>query len=86
MKTKKSHDKLIKKTKSRIVFALAASLTLGLAPFYPEPHLFGKWKWVIGGAEGMQAMDWFDLILHSSPWALLIYFVLMLVRLSKPRR
>lgn len=52
--------------------ALLASLTLGLAPFLPEPHLFGKIKWVLGGAEGMQAMDWFDLAMHGAPWIWLI--------------
>jgi len=49
-----------------------ASLTLGLAPFYPEPHIVGKLKWLMGGAVGMQPMDWFDLLLHGSPWLLLL--------------
>ncbi len=35
---------------------LMASLTLGLAPFVPEPHVWGKIKWVLGGANGMQLM------------------------------
>ncbi|MFT4682981.1 MAG: hypothetical protein ACI87M_000479 [Yoonia sp.] len=43
------------------------SLTLGLAPCKPKPHLFGKIKWVIGGAEGMQVMDWLDLLFHGAP-------------------
>lgn len=47
-------------------------LTLGLAPFFPEPHILGKLRWVAGGAKGMQFMDWFDLVLHGLPWALLI--------------
>ncbi len=46
-------------------------LTLGLAPFFPEPHLWGKLKWVAGGAVGMQAMDWFDLMFHGFPFLLL---------------
>lgn len=50
---------------------LVASLTLGLAPFFPEPHIVGKIRWVAGGAVGMEAMDWFDLVLHGSPWILL---------------
>jgi hypothetical protein len=52
---------------------LVACLTLGLAPFLPEPHLFGKLKWLFGGAEGMNGGDWFDLILHGSPWLWLIF-------------
>jgi hypothetical protein len=33
------------------------TLTLGLAPFVPEPHFFGKIRWVLGGANGMQLID-----------------------------
>lgn len=51
---------------------LIASLTLGLAPFFPEPHLWGKLKWVFGGAHGMGLADWFDLIMHGFPWVMLI--------------
>lgn len=61
------------------LIALVASLTLGLAPFFPEPHLFGKIKWVLGGADGMQVMDWFDLAMHSAPWIWLIVEVIRLV-------
>ena len=49
-----------------------ASLTLGLAPFFPEPHIWGKLKWIAGGARGMQLMDWFDFVMHGIPWVLLI--------------
>jgi hypothetical protein len=59
--------------KNNIGIALVASLTLGLAPFVPEPHLFGKIRWVLGGGEGMQAMDWFDLIMHGSPFIWLLF-------------
>jgi len=47
---------------------LIISLTLGLAPFSPEPHLLGKLRWLNGGASGMQALDYFDLLLHGAPW------------------
>jgi len=50
---------------------LMICLTLGLAPFFPEPHIWGKIKWVFGGAKGMQTMDWLDLIWHGWPWLLL---------------
>lgn len=50
---------------------LLICLTLGLAPFTP-PHIWGKLKWIAGGAEGMQFMDWFDVALHGTPWVLLI--------------
>ncbi|MEX1193201.1 MAG: hypothetical protein WEA99_14620 [Brumimicrobium sp.] len=58
---------------SNFILALVASLTLGLAPFMPEPHLFGKIRWVLGGANGMQPMDWFDLLMHGAPWVWLIF-------------
>lgn len=54
---------------------LMASLTLGLAPFVPEPHVLGKIRWVLGGANGMQMMDWGDLLMHGAPWIWLIYAV-----------
>ena len=62
---------------------LAASLTLGLAPFRPEPHLIGKLRWIAGGAEGMQAVDWFDLALHGAPF---VWLITVLVRLGLSAR
>lgn len=56
------------------------SLTLGLAPFAPEPHVFGKLKWIMGGADGMGAMDWFDVALHGTPWVMLILSLGVLIR------
>ncbi|MBK8700558.1 MAG: hypothetical protein IPN29_13920 [Saprospiraceae bacterium] len=53
-------------------FVILIALTLGLAPFVPEPHIWGKLKWVAGGAEGMKAMDYFDLAMHGLPWLLVI--------------
>ncbi|MCB0669403.1 MAG: hypothetical protein KDC80_26445 [Saprospiraceae bacterium] len=63
------------KDKSTLTLAVVASLTLGLAPFFPEPHLLGKLRWVLGGGAGMQIMDYFDLLMHSAPWLLLIFTV-----------
>lgn len=53
-------------------FVLMFCLTLGLAPFFPEPHLWGKVKWMWGGAVGMQPIDWFDTLFHGLPWLLMI--------------
>ena len=64
-----------------LLFALLASLTLGLAPFSPEPHIVGKIRWVLGGAQGMKLADWGDLVLHGLPWVvLLVYSVLFFTR------
>lgn len=68
-----------------LFIALAASLTLGLAPFFPEPHLFGKIKWILGGAEGMQGMDWFDLVMHGAPWVWLIIESIRLFTTNKKK-
>ena len=56
---------------------LLACLTLGLAPFFPEPHIVGKIRWILGGANGMQAMDWFDTLLHGFPFILLIRIIIL---------
>lgn len=58
-------------------FIVLACLTLGLAPYTPEPHVWGKLRWLAGGAVGMQPMDWFDLILHGLPWLLLIRLLIL---------
>jgi hypothetical protein len=44
---------------------------MGLAPFVlPSRRSLGKdWRWVAGGAIGMQPLDWFDLFLHGTPVA-----------------
>jgi hypothetical protein len=63
---------------------LFASLTLGLAPFFPEPHIWGKLRWIAGGGQGMKLMDWFDFLMHGLPWFLLIrYFILQTVQRIK---
>lgn len=56
-------------------------LTLGLAPFFPEPHIIGKVNWMLGGAVGMTLMDWFDVLLHGFPFILLIR--LLIIKLTK---
>ncbi|MFM7195768.1 MAG: hypothetical protein ACKORJ_06645 [Bacteroidota bacterium] len=63
-------------------FLVVMALTLGLAPFFPEPHVWGKIRWVAGGAVGMGMMDWLDLAMHGTPWVLLI---LSLLRKFFPR-
>ena len=58
-------------------------LTLGLTPYLPEPHIVGKIRWVVGGAKGMQIMDWFDFIMHGIPWLLLIRLVIITLTTKK---
>jgi hypothetical protein len=66
-------------------FVIMMSLLLGLAPFFPEPHILGKLRWVAGGGVGMKLMDWGDLLMHGLPWLLLIRLVILhIVKLIKP--
>lgn len=51
--------------------AVIAALTLGLAPFVPEPHIWEKLKMLAAGTL-VRPIDWFDLVLHAAPWLLLI--------------
>ncbi|APY07753.1 hypothetical protein BWZ20_05335 [Winogradskyella sp. J14-2] len=55
--------------------------TLGLAPFFPMPHIVGKLRWIAGGANGMTIMDYFDVLLHGFPFVLLLR--LIIVKLKK---
>lgn len=64
----------------RLAVPLMASLTLGLAPFVPEPHIVGKLRWVLGGAQGMGLVDWWDLVMHGAPWVWLAVAVVGVVR------
>ena len=59
----------------RFVPPIFACLTLGLAPFVPEPHVWGKLRWVAGGAVGMGLMDWGDLLFHGAPFVWLLAVV-----------
>ena len=49
---------------------LIVCLTLGLAPFLPEPHVWEKLKLLAGG-QLVRPIDIFDLLLHGTPWVLL---------------
>lgn len=59
------------KEKDLFRFSIMASLTLGLAPFFPEPHI---WKQIMNLYLGrpMYGMDWVDVAMHGAPWLLFI--------------
>lgn len=61
--------------------ALAAALTLGLAPFTPEPHIVEKLRMLFTGTLS-KPVDIFDLALHAAPWLL---FVAKLIRMAATR-
>jgi hypothetical protein len=42
-------------------------LTLGLSPFFPEPHIWEKLKMLAAG-ELVRPLDMFDLLFHGLPF------------------
>lgn len=70
-------DQITETIRKNTGFWLIAALTLGLAPFSPEPHLFGKIRWILGGGKGMTGTDWFDLLLHGLPFVLLFFSLIL---------
>lgn len=51
---------------------IAGSLTLGLAPFTPQPHLFEKLQMLANG-ELTKSVDVFDMLMHGAfPLLLLV--------------
>ena len=44
-----------------------ACLTLGLAPFVPEPHIWEKLKMLADGTL-VKPIDIFDLLMHAAPF------------------
>jgi len=58
-----------------------AALSLGLAPFSPEPHVWEKLKMLVSGTL-VRPIDIFDLVLHVSPWVLLVLKLIRMARLK----
>lgn len=54
-----------------LLLVIFGCLTLGLAPFFPEPHIWEKLKMLANGTL-QKPVDIFDLCFHALPWALLI--------------
>ena len=60
---------------------LVIAATLGLAPFMPEPHVWEKLKMLADGSLH-KPIDIFDLVLHGTPWVLVL---IKLLRLQQAR-
>ena len=56
-----------------------ACATLGLAPFVPVPHVVEKLGMLARG-QLVRPIDWFDLVMHGAPWALLVGKAVVVVR------
>ncbi|MAW85758.1 MAG: RND transporter [Phyllobacteriaceae bacterium] len=46
------------------------AVLIGGAPFVPEPHLVEKARWLIEG-HPFRPIDWFDILWHAWPLALI---------------
>ena len=63
-------------------YFLYLALFLGLAPFFPEPHLVEKIRMLLVG-ELTKAIDIFDLLLHGTPWVLLLMKLSTKIRVNQ---
>ena len=45
---------------------VVACATIGLAPLFPEPHVWEKLRMLVQGNLTV-AIDWFDLLMHGTP-------------------
>jgi hypothetical protein len=49
---------------------LVLCLTLGLAPYVPEPHVWAKLQMLLSGSLS-KPLDIFDFVFHGVPWLIL---------------
>nr|WP_321445194.1 hypothetical protein [uncultured Cohaesibacter sp.] len=64
---------------------VVVALTLGLAPFLPEPHIWEKLKMLFDGTLN-KPIDIFDLAFHGVPWVLLVAKLARLLALKRQSR
>jgi hypothetical protein len=60
-------------------FLLLLCLTLGLAPFTPEPHVWEKLKMLTAGTLS-NPVDIFDFAMHGLPFILLLLKLILLAK------
>lgn len=61
------------------VAVILVCLTLGLAPFVPEPHIVEKLRMLVKGTL-VRPLDIFDLLLHAAPFLVLLVKLALLFR------
>ncbi len=62
-----------------ISLIVLACLTLGVAPFFPEPHIWEKLKMLVAG-NLVKPVDIFDLLMHAAPFVVLGLKLLRMTR------
>lgn len=65
------------------LLALLAAMTLGLAPFAPEPHIVEKLRMLVGGTL-VRPIDIFDLLMHGAPWLVVIAKAVRMALVCRP--
>lgn len=63
-----------------LAILILVALTLGLAPFFPEPHIWEKLKMLADGTL-TRPLDIFDLLMHAAPFVLLALKLLRMAML-----
>ncbi len=67
--------------RSSFLYSLILALSLGLAPFLPEPHIWKQIRNVVT-LQPMEIMDWLDLVMHGAPWVWLAFELSRMLRSS----
>lgn len=65
------------------IVLLLLTVLMALAPFGSTPHLVEKWRMLFAGTL-RRPLDWFDLVLHTSPIVLVIIKVIFTLRAASP--
>ena len=65
------------------LLALLAAMTLGLAPFAPEPHIVEKLRMLVHGTL-VRPIDIFDLLMHAAPWLVVIAKAVRMALVRRP--
>lgn len=53
------------------LIVIVTVLTIGLAPYVPQPHVVEKLNMLVEGSLA-KPIDIFDFLMHGTPWVLLI--------------
>ena len=61
------------------LFVIVLCLTLGLAPFMPEPHVVEKLRMLRQGTL-TKPIDIFDMLLHAAPFLLALLKLALMLR------
>jgi hypothetical protein len=65
-----------------LTLIILACVLLGLAPFFPEPHIWEKLKMLAAG-DLSRPLDIFDLVLHATPFIALILKLIRMWQVGK---